>query len=264
MDSAPPQSAEDDDYQAASRAAGSYDTPPPPPVPPKKATKSINWWIVIIVILLLAVAAIYWFLLRSKPATAPAPKTNTQQNSENSSNTPATAETTHYDSSNFNLGFDYPKSWKVVDTAGSGKLTVTSPSIKLNGADGQQTDGQIIMTIRDRTQKLPEFDKGNAAAVLDSEKIAYTKPSQTQRGSTYLSFLNYAGSSSGLDGIYITGDNGYQKGQAIPKIDISKVDPIIDITFTSGGNPLTIGPGSWSDDSFSKPLKDMLKSLSIQ
>jgi hypothetical protein len=233
-----------------------------------KSKNKKGLWIAIALIILLLAAAAYWLLLKPKPVKAPI-KTSSSNAARSTSTTNTVAtNTAHYDSSNFNLGFDYPKGWKISDIAGSGKLTVTSPNTQFKDSDGQSVTGQIIMTIRDKTQKLTEFDKGNAAAILDSEKIAYTKPSQTQRGNTYISFLNYASSTgsnaAGIDGIYITGDAGYQKDQAIPLADISKIDPVINVTFLKDAKQVTIDSSNWSNGSFSKPLKSMLQSLAIQ
>jgi hypothetical protein len=238
----------------------------------KEKGKKGRYLIIAVVILLIAAAA-YWFFLKPKPVKAPAKSTTSPVSSSSSAPKEAKVDTDHYDSSNFNLGFDYPKGWKVSDIAGSGKLTVTSPAVKLKDTNGQQVDGQIIMAIRDKTQKLSEFDKGAATAVLNSEKITYTKPTQTQRGDTYISFLNYASSNnSGLDSIYITGDAGYQKDQDVPAVDISKIDPITNVTFVkcsdskcSGtGTALTLDTKIWQDSSFSAPIKTMLQSLAIQ
>src|SRR5690606_27237189 len=101
------------------------------------------------------------------------------------------------------------------------------------GADSQPITGQVILTFREPGQPLSEFEAGNAQAVRDSERITYARPSPGQRGATYISFASYAGAAvtTALDGIYITGDFGYQKLQAIPAIDVSKVNPIITVTF---------------------------------
>lgn len=253
---------EQQDYEAAAQAvAREHVGPQYQKADHSKRNKVI--WIVIAVIIVAAIA----YLLLGRSPKKPASNNSSQTQTSRQSAGQITSETANYDSSNFNLSFDYPKDWQVKDEAGSGILTVTSPSIKLQGTDGQQVDGKVIMSIRDQSQKLTEFDKGNATAILDSQKIAYTKPPQTQRGSTYISFLNYSGSSAqGLDGIYVTGDNGYQKGQAVPEVDISKVDPIIDITFVkaSDNSQLTLSADEWNDSSFSAPLKNMLQSLQIQ
>ena len=176
--------------------------------------------------------------------------------------------TKRYSSNQFYLDIDIPSDWEVKDEQGSGVFTATSPNVAIP-TTGTSTTGKVILTMRDKNQKLPEFDKGNATAVLDSEKIAYTKPSSAQRGQTYVSFLAYptATSSSLIDGIYITGDFGYQKEQAIPKIDIQKVDPIISLTFMACDGSCTkqiaIAPDAWQSAEFGGVLKKMLQSLTV-
>jgi hypothetical protein len=257
--------------------------PPTPkhyePLPPqyqKGESKKGRNALIILAILLLVGGLVYWFLLKPKPVKAPTTSEPAASSAKSSQSKASEIETQHHESPSFNLGFNYPKGWSVSDISGSDKVTVTSPAMKLKGADSQQIDGQIVMAIRGKTQKLSEFDKGAAAAILDSEKIAYTKPAETQRGNTYISFLNYASSTgsnaSGIDGIYITGDAGYQKDQAVPATDISKIDPIINVVFVkcsdskcSGtGMPLTVDTSEWQNPSISKPVKAMLQSLSIQ
>lgn len=234
----------------------------------RKSKRSKLIYLVVIAALVITAVA-YWVL--AKPESANQASHNQAAQTTQPVNL-ISGSTTHYDSSNFNLGLDYPKDWSLSDTSGSGKLTIISPALQLKNAAGQTVSGRIIMSIRDKTQKLTEFDKGAATAVRDSEKIAYTKPTSTQRGSTYVSFLQYASSNSGsLDGLYITGDNGYQKGQDIPLIDISKSDPVINITFTKCANskcsdvgtPLSLNQSVWDENNFSKPLRNLLESLSI-
>jgi hypothetical protein len=249
-------------------------TPQKPPTqqPPREAVGPDYWkkpkkrwpkYVLALILLAAIVAGAYWFVLK------PEPKTNTV--STNTAQTPAkaapqiTAATKSYSSSNFYLTFSYPQDWTVTDNGG-GIMTVKSPTLSLKNASGQTQSGNIVLTIRDKAQKLSEFDKGNATATRDSEKIAYTKPAQTQRGSTYISFLQYSATSASgaLDGIYITGDNGYQKGQAVPLVDITKVDPVISVTFLNkAGTQLSIPDSMWADASFSGPLKAMLESFSI-
>jgi hypothetical protein len=188
-------------------------------------------------------------------------------------NTSFASETEHHTSAQFMLEFDYPKDWKVSDEAGSGKLTATSPGVMLKDASGKSYMGQVVLTVRNKQQALPEFDKGNAVAAVESTKINYTKPSQVQRAATYISFLRYATSTSSkaLDGVYITGDVGYQKDQAIPKADFTPVDPIISITFVKCSDESCSGTGTasaiessmWSENTFGKPLQTMLQSLIV-
>jgi cytoskeletal protein RodZ len=230
----------------------------------KERSKLRRWLIyAVALVLVIAIGATAYLKFGRHKSSSSTTNSSSQQSTQPQSSK-INSSTKNYSSSNFNLAFDYPSDWTLSDVSGSGKLTVTSPSMQLKDTSGQTTAGQVVMTIRDKTQKLTEFDKGNALATADSQKVAYTKPAQTQRGSTYLSFLRFATSSSGLDGVYITGDNGYKKDQAIPLVDIAKVDPVVSVTFQSkDGKTISVSSDSWNDTSFSEPLIKMLESLSI-
>ena len=213
----------------------------------------------------------YWLFFRDKPA--PVQSTPSNQQAAQPSDTEAKA-TKHHTSTIFSLEFDYPEDWVINETLGSGQLIARSPRVQLKDASSQTVSGHIVFTIRDKNQTLTEFNEGNAVAARDSEKIDYAKPSSVQRGATYLSFLRYArtASNKALDGIYVTGDTGYQLGQAIPKADFTPVDPIISVTFAKCGDqkctegktsPLPIAASSWTDVSLTKPIKALLTSLVV-
>lgn len=262
------------DLAAASRRAGSmtheFAPLPKAPIPALEHSGHRNLIISLVALAVLALGAggVYWFILNHKStANFGAPSQTSQSQSAQAA--PAAAQiaaaTKSYTSPNFNLSFDYPQDWIVTD-GGGGSMTVKSPLIQLKNAAGQTVTGAILLTIRDHSQKLTEFNSGNATAVRDSVKIAYTKPTQTQRANTYISFLQYAGTRTlgALDGVYITADNGYQKGQAIPLVDVQKVDPIISLTFfDSSGKPLSVQNTMWDDQNFAGPLTKLLQSFSI-
>jgi hypothetical protein len=255
-----------------------FDSEPEPPKKMKfepvapdyhKSKSKKGLWIIAILLGLLLAGAAYWFLLKPKPASVPA-KTSPSASTQSATSQIST-ETEHYDSANFDLSFDHPKGWTVKDDPAA--LSVVSGAVKLKLANGQQQDGQVLMLITKNNQKLYGLDKDASTAILDSEKITYSKPSETQRGNTFISFLNYSISTDkGLDAIYITGDNGYKQNQAVPKGDIEKSDPIISVTFNKCANkgcaelgtPTTIDESMWAAVSFSKPIKTMLESLAIQ
>lgn len=263
---APPRRTADlDSYQPEAK-------PPPlkePPVGPtyhqparKKQTIIMT---AIFGLIILSIGGYYAYSkLRGTPAAPPSNSSTGTRAAEKSSPTLAiTTKTKSYTSPNFNLALSYPEDWTVVDDGG-GTMTIKSPNLGLKNASGQQVSGQVVLTIRNGAQKMTEFDKGNATAVQESKKVSYNKPTQTQRGSTYLSYLRFAVSAAGLDGIYITGDNGYQKGQAIPLVDITKVDPKISLTFfDAAGKPLTLAETLLAQADFTGPLEAILKSLSI-
>ena len=268
---APPTAAPQEDYRAASKSMATYAQQ----YPPKPKSDSKKWlWPVIILTLLIIAAAVYWFVIRSKPAAKTA-SSQTGQSSQSSqqaaSTSPIATTTTSYSSTNFNLSFSYPTGWTVNDTGGK-TMTVISPATQLKNATGQTVSGKIIMTISQKGQNLGAFDKGDATAVLDSQKITYSKPTPNQRANTYLSFLQYASTAAtgALDGVDITGDYGYTKAQDIPKTDIANIDPLINITFAkcsdsacSATTALSIASTAWANTTFSAPLTTMLESLAI-
>lgn len=223
--------------------------------------------IIILAILVVACAGAYIFINnRSEPVSAPSEATETP--SEPSQTQTISEETKTYNSAEFFLSFEYPSDWTVTEADDGSTMTVKSPTLGLQTDAGEQP-GQVKVLFRDETQKLPEFDKGNATSARDSEKITYDKPSSTQRGQTYVSFLQYAASATdGLDGIFITGDNGYTKGQAIPKADIIPIEPIISVSFIScdGGcasEPIQVSAELW-DTPVGEAIQNLLKSLKIQ
>jgi hypothetical protein len=236
----------------------------------RKIAAFIGWMLLIVALTGAGAGAAWYFWLKDEPKNKPA----TQE--ETAAPTPPAAaeaeETETYTSSVFLLQFDHPKDWKVSEGTDN-KLVAVSPVNEFKTVSGGKQKGQTLFTIQHKQASLPDFKDGSALAIRESEKIDYKKPSQTQRASTYVSFLNYATSAGkGLDGIYITGDNGYQKNQYIPMVDIAKSDPLITITFRScdddkcatPGKALTVSADSWSDDKFAKPLRSLLQSIIVQ
>lgn len=242
--------------------------------PPKKKRL---WLRIVLLLLLLAVLAaggIFAYPKLMKRHATTAPKTTPTHAA--STPTPATTKvaTKHYDSTNFNLGFEYPATWTVTDTAGTaGRLTVASPATDQKTAAGATQLVRTVMTIAAKGQNLTPFDKGSALAVRTSEKIKYVSPTSVQRGETYLAFIQYSATPAGdgLDGIYITGDNGYQKDQYIPKTDMTGRDPLIAVTFenctnaTCSGTPTPVSlPSSvWDNAAFKTPILTLLTSLAL-
>lgn len=259
------------DYQAAAQSGADYIKTASPYKQPGKGRKVLL--IAIVVLLVVGLASGGWYFYNKHKTNDKAKKaTQSSQQATPITKHTITDETKNYISPEFFLSFDYPADWTITDTTGSGILTAKSIPVTLMNATSQAITAQVTLTFRNKTQKLTEFDNGNAVASRDSDKISYLKPTPSQRGQTYISYLQYATSTSGdvIDGIYITGDFGYKKGQAIPKVDITKVDPVISITFgkcvdekCTNTTPVSISADSWNDKSLSDPLNNMLKSLSI-
>ena len=229
------------------------------------------WLLVGLVVIAVIVGAAVAVKPKAK-TTATANKTGTAQSSAHANAPESTVPTKSYQSTTFNLSFDYPEQWKVNDT-GTPPLTVVSPVMMLTDAGGQKISGEVVMTILPQGQVPERFGNGNATAVLASEKISYTKPTPSQRAQTYLSFVQYQATTAhgALDGIYITGNVGYTKGQPIPKADVAARDPDVNITFIKCANaacdgssgPTSVAAGMWNNDSFQAPIKTMLTSLAF-
>lgn len=179
--------------------------------------------------------------------------------------------TTSYSSSNFGVSLKYPKDWAVTnDTATS--LTVTSPAMSLVSDSGQTVQGKAVLIVTPQGQLPAAFGSSDAIAVLNSQQIKYDQPTTAQLAQTYVSFVQYnsATLTGELDGIYITGNNGYQKDQTVPRVDIANLNPLATITFgqCSGTNcsapqNLSIKSSDWSNPALSTPILNIIKSLAF-
>lgn len=197
------------------------------------------------------------------------PTTPTSQATDET--TQNTADTEEFSSEEFGLTLNYPSEWTAAEQ--TGQVLITSPVIEIADASGKTVPARMVLEIRPKQSKPDEFKAGAVVAVLDSEKIQYSNPSATQRGSTYLSYLQYAGTDvkGGMDGVYVTGGFGYKYAQQVKLADISQVDPLIDVTFVKCSDDacedkppeaLTISSTAWQDDEANRAtVEDMLKSI---
>jgi hypothetical protein len=244
---------------------------------PVKKKRSKKWMLVPLVLLLLAGAGAgaYAFLQKRGTTAQPTAATNQAQTAQPTTTaTPSqstTAEMKDLQSTNLPVSLKYPADWAVSDTAP--KLTITSTKQTFTNVAGKKVSGQVVVMIRPKQTTLAEFKTGNAAAVLDSKKVNYAQPAAGQRGSTYLSYLQYAATTTkgALDAIYVTGNAGYTKAQVVPQADVVKVDPLINVYFvecpndtcTTAATPTSIEAAAWSASTLNTTVEDILKSLAI-
>lgn len=245
------------------------------PVSQKHLWRRVVASLLVVVLLVAAGFGAYrlFFHSKSSPAYKAPAQTVANAPSATGNKTGSNTSTQTYTATDYNLSFKYPDGW-VVFNNGSGPMTVTSPSTQLTSATGQKVTGLITMTIQQQGQFPASFSAGTALAVLNSQRITYTQPTTAQPSQAYLSFVQYASTTTkgGLDGIYLTGNYGYTKDQAIPGSDIGAVNPLVTVTFTKCGNakctsnlvPLTIASTSWSKQALQAPIKSMLASLAFQ
>ncbi|HUB93271.1 MAG TPA: hypothetical protein VMB52_02100 [Verrucomicrobiae bacterium] len=231
------------------------------------------WLKVLVVVVILAGAAFGSFWLGSHEAdkgqtTPTTTSSTTAHSSGGSQGEPVVTATKHYDSTNYTLGFDYPKTWTISDT--TTKLTVTSPAMQMATADGEKTGVLVVVTFQNPTPTIMGFPSAGAVAVLASDHLTYKQPSTIQRAQTYLSYLSY-GAANGLDAVYVTGDNGYQQGQLVPMSDITSGNPIIGVTFDScpdencsSSKPVTLSASAWQSSAASKDVVSLLESIVLE
>lgn len=253
---------------------------PPAPLPsytrPTRSAKKSKKWLWFIPVLVILAGAGGWAYLNHKtktvkPNASPTKAAVTQKPVVKTPSLPAIPTSSHSTAS-FGMSFNYPTTWTVVDSGTAG-VTATSPVMNLTAANGQSVQGQIVFNV-DKQGALPPSFTSSSVAVLGSQLVNYSKPSSGQAADTYLSFVQYPSTVTrgGLDGLYVTGNYGYQKDQTIPASNVASVSPLIYFNFYSCATsvcppetrqPLTIASASWRVSSFSQPILTVLQSISF-
>jgi cytoskeletal protein RodZ len=232
-------------------------------------------WLVVLIIVLLVVAvglgAAYWFINRDKAAPAAKHTTTSKPTQTTQQTAPkADADFKAYTSTNFSLSLKYPSDWTLNDAANG--LTIISPMQQLPGNAGAPVSGAVVVAIRPQQTTLAEFKTGNAVAVMDSKNVNYSSPAQGQRATTFLSYLQYNTTTTkgALDSLYVTGNAGYKKDQAIPMADVIKVNPLINVYFvqcssacTPTSNTMNVSAASWASSQLNTTVETILTSLSL-
>jgi hypothetical protein len=254
----------------------SQPSPPDHYIPPKKVKKS-KWWVGVVILVVVVIIGAGAWLYSSSHKTPPKKIVASKKivikpkKVVSTQNLPVIPSSSHT-SVAYGLTFSYPTSWNVVDS-GSAPLLVTSPVMNLIADTGKTELGQIVLTIS-QPNLLPPGFTATSVAVLNSQKLAYTKPTAVQAADTYISFVQYPSTTvvGGLNGIYVSGNYGYQKDQQIPASNINQINPLIYFSFYSCASsacplttrqPLTISISQWNNASFKDPILLILKSLSF-
>lgn len=235
---------------------------------PKRNNKLYLILTTLIVIIILSIAGIFLILKpksSSNKSVNTSPKTTVSKNFNNS--IAPVAKITSYSSTNFSLTVNYPDNWVISDTPST--LSITSPITTIVNDKNQTVQGKIIINVSPKGQLPSDFTNAPAVAVANSQLISYTNPTPAQDAQTYLSFLQYATTTTvgGLNGIYVTGNYGYLKGQNISQSDVQSVDPLVRVSFEECSmsckelSPMVISINDWNKTSFSLPIINIMKSF---
>jgi hypothetical protein len=235
---------------------------------PKRHTARNIFLVVLLLIVLGGGAGVYWKFFYTKPVVYTKQQTKKAQPTTSST---VSVPTKSYTSAGFGVTFNYPKTWAISD-GGSASLSIVSPVMKLTDANGKMIDGKIIILFQPQGQIPSSFGTSSAVAVLNSQVIKYNSPSSSQAAQAYLSFVQYASASvvGTLNGIYVTGNYGYQKDGVIPQSDLASLNPLITVTFgqctstaCSSLESLSVSANAWNSSEFATPILDTLKSLTF-
>ena len=243
--------------------------------PVKKSGKHYGWFgLGIILVALILAGAGYLAVHHSHPTkTAKKPvAVKHAQPKPTVASTPSIPSSS-FTSPSFGMTFNYPQTWNVVDSGAAG-VSVYSPPMTITNAAGQPVLGEVSATFLKQGALPPAFGNNTSVAVINSQRIVFTQAGNNQPAATYISFVQYPSTTiaGGLDGIYVTGNFGYQKDQTIPNSQVAQVDPLIMVTFNSCANsacsvptqkPLTIAATDWKNTDFSAPILLILSSLSF-
>lgn len=229
------------------------------PIKDQKRKSKRNWIIALVLLLLAGAGAAVYLLVLNKPTEEPVA---TDQPTAQTEQPVAEIEAKTYTSDDLGVSFEHLSTWTVDDET-QGMVTVSSPTAKLTKADGQEVDGKVVVTFLSTGSEVPVFeDTQGLGALLDSERITYESPAPGQREQTFISFGGL--STSGIDVVFVTGNNGYKKGQMIPEADIKKVDPIIGVMFYDAtGTAIAIQAESWSANEAAQAALSLIKSLKV-
>jgi hypothetical protein len=238
--------------------------------PHKKSGRAGLWIVsgVVVLVILGAGAFLYGHYTKDKTTKSNETKSHKTVTAPKSTTTAPNITLTNYSSSVFNLTVNYPNTWTIA-ASGSTSMTITSPETAMTADTGKAVEGKTIVTVVNQGQ-IPAGYGSSSVAVLNSQDINFSKPTSSQAAQTYISFMQYPATTvkGGLDAIYMTGNNGYLKGDVVPSSIVGQVSPLVIVSFEQCSNQtctspvaLTISSTMWNSSAFSTPILDILKSF---
>ncbi len=237
--------------------------------PPKK-NNSLWYLIAGFVVVLVLVGAGIFIAKKYTHSNKTNKITNKQTTATKPSSTITSSKLASYTSTVFNFKVSYPNNWTVA-TQGNTSVSISSPETSLTADTGNKVNGMVVLSVFNKGQ-IPASFGSYSVAVLNSQDINFTKPTAAQAAQTYISFIQYPATTvkGGLDAIYVTGNNGFVKDDAITTAIVGQVDPLIVVNFEQCSSKdcsqvknLTISSTMWSNTSFSTPILNILKSFSF-
>jgi hypothetical protein len=246
------------------------ETRPTHPTTPTSEYKPKRLWPRILITVIVITAAAYGaYWIGNHEATKNQTPAKKQSASQQAKQTPTNPnQTVAYTSTNYNLSFNYLKSWTISDT--TAELTVISPAMTLTTTTGSKNNAHVVVTIQNPVKTIPGYPSAGAVASIESQDFSYAQPTQAQSAQTYVSYVGYT-STAGLDAIYVTGNSGYTQGQIVPMSDITQVNPYIGVQFETcsnsncaNGKAITLKASDWQSSIANKDVTNLIESLQLE
>lgn len=165
----------------------------------------------------LLIAAAAFFLLVNKKDSGNSRSDSNQQNSSvtnDVSDEPAmpaaeAAQLVTYKSTKMNIEITHRKDWKVKEATDRTQLTLTSPKVTYQTADGTSKQGVFTLKIGTGATDVEQKTLDDAKIVKDSLLIGYDAPTESQRHYTNVS---YAGEDTAFQFFIVTGSQALKSG----------------------------------------------------
>jgi hypothetical protein len=138
-------------------------------------------------IIVLAIIILTAWIVKKRSGHAASTTSVTQSKSVavSTQDTPATTGTKSYSSDIYNLTLSYPNDW-TLSVATDYSIRIVSPAFQFKTILGTTVHGNFRLYMRQTARVVDDKYIGRAVAIASSQSLAYTKPTATQRQSTYL------------------------------------------------------------------------------
>ena len=174
-------------------------------------------WVILAVLVTFGISVGTYFLFLKNSGTSK--KTTTSQ-----TGSPTTTKTVkpdpttqNYKSAKLNLQFTTRRDWAVKEDIAASQVTVTSPPTTYTDGNGNSANGTFVLKFTSQTPEDATQTIQNGKAILPSEVIAYSAPTDAQRVYTAIS---YAGDNDKVSYFVVTGATSFKAGDSLGAVFI--------------------------------------------
>ena len=223
----------------------------------------------LVLVILFGLGFAGWKLTKhSKPAAKAPAVSNTTSQSSIVSDVPDVTTTKTYNSDNLDLQLTYPSDW-ILSTEADSSIRIVSPAFSYKTISGDSVMGNFRVYIRQTARAVDDKYIGRGVAIEPSQSLTYSKPTPTQRQTTYLT--NF-----GLDTpdnfafFFIAGNFNLNKGDTLgPTYGTEPGTDIISGGYSSSSLTDDMATNEVSVSTFAqtnayKQAVDIIKSLELQ